>query len=55
MSLCDEVIGANPQAGLPEIISEIARREEAQDAPSVDGVTLASLHAAKGMEWDAVF
>lgn len=55
VSLCDEVIGANPQAGLPEIISEIARREEAQDAPSVDGVTLASLHAAKGMEWDAVF
>lgn len=55
VSLCDDVIAADPAAGLPEIIAEIARREEAQDAPSVDGVTLASLHAAKGMEWDAVF
>jgi DNA helicase II / ATP-dependent DNA helicase PcrA len=26
-----------------------------QHAPVVDGVTLASLHAAKGLEWDAVF
>ena len=26
-----------------------------QHAPTVDGVTLASLHAAKGLEWDAVF
>lgn len=55
VSLCDEVVAANPAAGLADITGEIARREEAQDAPSVDGVTLASLHAAKGMEWDAVF
>ena len=27
----------------------------AQHAPTVEGVTLASLHAAKGLEWDAVF
>ena len=26
----------------------------AQHAPPVDGVTLASLHSAKGLEWDAV-
>ena len=26
-----------------------------QHAPTVDGVTLASLHSAKGLEWDAVF
>ena len=26
-----------------------------QRAPTVDGVTLASLHSAKGLEWDAVF
>jgi DNA helicase-2/ATP-dependent DNA helicase PcrA len=30
-------------------------REDAQHAPPVEGVTLASLHAAKGLEWDAVF
>ena len=27
----------------------------AQHAPTVQGVTLASLHSAKGLEWDAVF
>ncbi len=27
----------------------------AQHAPKVQGVTLASLHSAKGLEWDAVF
>ncbi len=27
----------------------------AQHAPTIQGVTLASLHAAKGLEWDAVF
>ena len=55
VGLCDEVVAADSSAGLNEIIRENARREEVQDAPSVDGVTLASLHAAKGMEWDAVF
>jgi len=55
VSLCDEVVASRDGAGIKEIVAEIARREEAQDAPSVDGVTLASLHAAKGMEWDAVF
>ena len=32
-----------------------ARRAALQHAPTVDGVTLASLHSAKGLEWDAVF
>jgi DNA helicase-2/ATP-dependent DNA helicase PcrA len=30
-------------------------RADARHAPTVQGVTLASLHAAKGLEWDAVF
>jgi ATP-dependent DNA helicase UvrD/PcrA len=34
---------------------ELARRAEQQHAPTVVGVTLASLHSAKGLEWDAVF
>ena len=36
-------------------MAELDQRAEAQHAPTVDGVTLASLHAAKGLEWDAVF
>jgi DNA helicase-2/ATP-dependent DNA helicase PcrA len=40
---------------LPEFVAELVERAASQHAPSVDGVTLASLHAAKGLEWDAVF
>jgi DNA helicase-2/ATP-dependent DNA helicase PcrA len=35
--------------------AELARRAALQHAPTVEGVTLASLHSAKGLEWDAVF
>ena len=31
------------------------RRADAAHPPTVQGVTLASLHTAKGLEWDAVF
>ena len=37
------------------LVAELEERATAQHAPTVDGVTLASLHAAKGLEWDAVF
>ena len=40
---------------LPGFVAELEERASSQHAPSVDGVTLASLHAAKGLEWDAVF
>ncbi|GLZ81980.1 DNA helicase [Actinorhabdospora filicis] len=40
---------------LPGFVDELARRAAVQHVPTVDGVTLASLHAAKGLEWDAVF
>jgi DNA helicase-2/ATP-dependent DNA helicase PcrA len=40
---------------LAEFNDELARRVQLQHAPTVDGVTIASLHSAKGLEWDAVF
>jgi DNA helicase-2/ATP-dependent DNA helicase PcrA len=40
---------------LSDFCEELARRAALQHAPTVDGVTLASLHSAKGLEWDAVF
>ncbi len=40
---------------LAEFCDDLARRAAIQHSPTVDGVTLASLHAAKGLEWDAVF
>ena len=44
-----------PTATLREFVAELDARAESQHAPPVEGVTLASLHAAKGLEWDAVF
>ncbi|WP_066581569.1 ATP-dependent helicase [Cellulomonas timonensis] len=43
------------QAMLPDLVAELDERAATQHAPTVEGVTLASLHAAKGLEWDAVF
>jgi DNA helicase-2/ATP-dependent DNA helicase PcrA len=36
-------------------VAELEERAASQHAPTVQGVTLASLHSAKGLEWDAVF
>lgn len=39
---------------LADFIAELEDRQEHQFAPTVEGVTLASVHAAKGLEWDSV-
>ena len=41
--------------GLATFVAELDRRSDSQHAPSTNGVTLATLHSAKGLEWDAVF
>ncbi|WP_370078387.1 ATP-dependent DNA helicase UvrD2 [Streptacidiphilus sp. MAP12-16] len=46
---------ANLPADLAVYVTELDARAAAQHAPAVEGVTLASLHSAKGLEWDAVF
>lgn len=43
------------QSSLVDFIVELDERARNQHAPSVDGVTLASLHAAKGLEWEVVY
>ncbi len=40
---------------LSGFVAELDRRAHEQHAPVAEGVTLATLHAAKGLEWDAVF
>ena len=52
--LADELAVTRPGAGVPDLVAELDERAAAQHAPTVEGVTLASLHAAKGLEWDAV-
>ncbi len=53
--LAEEFERARPGATLADFVTEVDERAAAQHAPTVEGVTLASLHAAKGLEWDAVF
>ncbi|WP_030762141.1 ATP-dependent DNA helicase UvrD2 [Streptomyces griseus] len=53
--LADDFAAARPGATLSDLVAELDERAAAQHAPTVQGVTLASLHAAKGLEWDAVF
>lgn len=43
------------RASLSEFLAELEERAESQAAPAVEGVTLSTLHAAKGLEWDVVF
>jgi DNA helicase-2/ATP-dependent DNA helicase PcrA len=43
------------EASIAAFVEELDRRATEQHAPSADGVTLATFHAAKGLEWDAVF
>jgi DNA helicase-2/ATP-dependent DNA helicase PcrA len=43
------------EANLGDLVEELLHRANTQHAPASDGVTLSSLHAAKGLEWDAVF
>ena len=52
--LADDVHAARPEATLTDFSAELTQRAELGHAPAVDGVTLASMHAAKGLEWDAV-
>jgi DNA helicase-2/ATP-dependent DNA helicase PcrA len=54
-ALSDDLVATHPEARLPQFVRELDERASAQHAPTVQGVTLASLHAAKGLEWDTVF
>ncbi|MFG2954455.1 ATP-dependent DNA helicase UvrD2 [Streptomyces sp. NPDC048291] len=55
VNLAHDVAAARPAATLADFVAELDERAGAQHAPTVQGVTLASLHSAKGLEWDVVF
>lgn len=44
-----------PGTGLAEFVNELVERSSSQHEPTMSAVTLATLHSAKGLEWDAVF
>ncbi|MGH4008353.1 MAG: ATP-dependent helicase [Pseudonocardiaceae bacterium] len=53
--LATDLAGSAPEADLRRLVAELDARADAAHPPAVQGVTLASLHSAKGLEWDAVF
>ncbi|MGH3864041.1 ATP-dependent DNA helicase UvrD2 [Actinokineospora sp.] len=55
VELAEELAATVADADLARYVHELDLRAQAQHPPTVEGVTLASLHSAKGLEWDAVF
>ncbi len=55
VELAEELLAVEPGADLRRFSAELDARADASHPPTVQGVTLASLHAAKGLEWDAVY
>lgn len=56
-ALVDQAIefASHDGATLNGFVDDLDRRAAEQHAPVADGVTLATFHAAKGLEWDSVF
>jgi DNA helicase-2/ATP-dependent DNA helicase PcrA len=56
-ALVDQAVefGQSADATLNGFVDDLDRRAAEQHAPVADGVTIATLHAAKGLEWDVVF
>jgi len=55
VEVAQELAAVEPGADLRRFAHELEIRAEASHPPTVAGVTLATLHAAKGLEWDVVF
>ena len=50
-----EMARQRKDASFIAFVADLAEREVSQAAPATQGVTLSTLHAAKGLEWDKVF
>lgn len=56
MNLVEDIANsATTPLSLPGVMGLLKERMDSKNPPRVQGVTLASVHAAKGLEWDAVF
>ena len=55
VELIGDIVSTGEATSLPGVLASLRQRAESKQPSAVDGVTLASLHAAKGLEWDAVF
>lgn len=53
--LVDSIVAKRPGIDMVGVLNDLRQRADNKQAPQMEGVTLATLHAAKGLEWDAVF
>ena len=54
LALAEEV-SASGRSTMSELVEEFERRAQLSHAPTADGVTVTTLHSAKGLEWPVVF
>jgi DNA helicase-2/ATP-dependent DNA helicase PcrA len=54
LALAEEV-AASGRSTMTELVEEFERRAQLSHAPTADGVTITTLHSAKGLEWPVVF
>lgn len=55
VTLASDLHEQAPGTDLSALVDELDHRSTTQHVPDAEAVTLSSLHAAKGLEWDAVF
>jgi len=55
LTIARSVEAERPDATVADFVAELARRDTAEAGAAGDGVTLSTIHRAKGLEWDAVF
>ncbi|MGL4340786.1 MAG: ATP-dependent helicase [Rhodoglobus sp.] len=54
-ALMDLAEAAPPGTSLRNFVDELFERQSGQHEPTISAVTLATLHSAKGLEWDSVY
>jgi len=54
LALAEDLVESRPGADLAALVAELEQRSAAEHPLNADGVTLSTLHAAKGLEWSGV-
>jgi len=55
VEIVEAIAAEGPQLDFAGVVAKLEERSKMRHAPVGAGITLSSMHAAKGLEWDAVF